>query len=183
MLLFGWFRFWVLHPHTLDACPCPPFHARLGEVCTPCPGYVKGACDDDACVCGNGVCSETTAECSCDANWALGPNATCSVCSPRAVDGPLGACTRCSARFKPDARGDCTLCRNGYAGADCMVCHSNFAPRRDDAGAIVLDADGAQICTPVRGCKDDQPADGVRVGPMREAVANGAPRTATWAPR
>ena len=30
--------FLVLHPHTLDACPCPPFHARLGEVCTPCPG-------------------------------------------------------------------------------------------------------------------------------------------------
>ena len=171
LFLFGWFRFWQPHPHQLGACPCPPFHARLDGVCVACPGYVRGQCDDDTCVCGeHGACSEITAACSCDPNWALGANGTCTECSARAIDGPRGACTRCSARFKPDANGDCTLCRNGYIGAECMECHPNFAPRRNDSNALLLDADGAEICTPVRGCKDDQPVDGGRVGPMCEAV-------------
>lgn len=166
---FATVRFWIPHPHTLSACPCPAFHARLNATCVSCPGFEAGVCEDADCVCGNGVCSERTAQCSCSANWQVGPNQTCAECSSRAIDGSGGACSRCSARFKPDARGDCTLCRNGYvngpAGA-CSQCHPHFAPRVDDAGAIVLTEDGAQICSPVGGCVDDQ-----RVGPMCTQVA------------
>ena len=167
---FAVLRFWLPHPHTLSACPCPPYHARLNSTCVPCPGFEKGVCEDADCVCGDtGVCSETTAQCTCDANWQVGSNGTCAECSSRAIDGPGGACSRCSPRFKPDARGDCTVCRNGYvngpAGA-CSQCHPHFAPRVDDTGTIVLTENGAQICSPVGGCVDDQ-----RVGPMCTPVA------------
>jgi hypothetical protein len=53
------------------------------------------------------------------------------------------------------------------------VCHPNFAPRTDivdGVETVLLTEDGAEICTPVRGCKDDQPADGGRYGPMCEPV-------------
>ena len=166
---FAVLRFWIPHPHTLSAtCACPDFHVRVDTVCVPCPGFEKGVCEDAGCVCGGtGVCSETTAQCVCDANWQVGPNGTCSECSPRAVGDD--ECQRCSRRFKPDANGDCTLCRNGYVNGpagECSQCHPNFAPRVDDDGNIVLTEEGAQICSPVRGCADDQ-----RVGPMCTPVA------------
>ena len=171
---FGVLRFWLDHPYTLGKCPCPAFHADVDGVCVSCPGWEEGVCEDEDCVCGRGVCSETTATCFCDPNWATAEaNGTCAQCSDRAMDGePGGACGRCSARFKSDSRGDCTLCRNGYTGPDCMVCGPNFAPRTDDEGVVILDPQtGAEICSPVRGCKDDgQPSDGGRVGTMCEAV-------------
>lgn len=174
ILAFGYLRFWNAHPYTLPECPCPAFHAKIEGVCVACPGFVSGECDTEECVCGaEGTCSETTAQCVCSPNWQVGVNETCSECSSRAVDGADGECTRCSARWKPDSNGDCTLCRNGYAGEDCMVCHPNFAPLTDVAEGvetIVLTEEGAQICTPVRGCKDDQPKDGGRYGAMCEAV-------------
>ena len=172
VLAFGYYRFWQYHPYTLTECPCPPFHVKIDDSCVQCPGYIEGECDDDTCVCGEfGVCSEVTAQCVCDANWQVGANGTCTECSERSTDGPRGQCTRCTRRFKPDAaNGDCSLCRNGYAGTDCKVCHPNFEPRVDENGTIALDENGAMYCSPVRGCKDDQPADGGRYGPMCEAV-------------
>ena len=160
---FGIARFWVDNPYTLPGCPCRQFSANVDGVCKFCAGYEAGVCDDDACVCGAGVCSETTAECVCSANWRVGANGTCSECSERARDGPDGECTRCTKRFKPNGRnGECSRCRNGYAGEGCRECHPNFLERVDD--------DGAVVCTPVRGCKDDQAADGGRFGAMCEAV-------------
>lgn len=174
IVAFGYFRFWTAHPYTLPPCPCPAFHARIDGACTPCPGFAPGVCEDAECVCGaEGTCSEATAQCVCALNWQLGPNATCSQCSDRAIDGTAGPCTRCAARWKPDANGDCSLCRNGYAGEDCKVCHPNFAPRTDivdGVETVLLTEDGAEMCTPVRGCKDDQPADGGRYGPMCDPV-------------
>ena len=173
LVAFAVLRFWAYHPYTLPECPCPTrFHVKINESCVQCPGYEEETCNDDLCVCGEtGVCSETTAQCSCGANWQVGPNGTCSECSERATNGPRGECSRCTRRFKPDAEtGECSLCRNGYAGTDCLVCHPNFQPRLDENGTIALDEDGAMYCSPLRGCKDDQPADGGRYGPMCEAV-------------
>lgn len=172
LVVFGVFRFWMPHPYTLPECPCAAHHVKLNGACVQCPGYEKGVCEDASCVCGTtGVCSEITAECVCDTNWQVGVNGTCSECSDRAMDGPRGQCTRCTERFKPDSKtGYCSLCRNGYAGSDCKICHPNFQPRLNDSGAVALTLDGAMICSPVRGCKDDQPEDGGRFGPMCEAV-------------
>ena len=174
IVAFGYVRFWSAHPSTLPGCPCPVLSAKIDGVCVPCPGYAAGECDTEDCVCGTeGTCSERTAQCVCEPNWRLGVNGTCSECSDRAMDGAAGPCTRCSERWKTDANGDCSLCRNGYAGEGCKVCHPNFAPRTDfvdGVETVLLAEDGAQICTPVNGCKDDQPADGGRFGPMCELV-------------
>ena len=173
LVVFGVFRFWIYHPYTLTPCPCPAFHALLGGTCTPCAGFETGVCDDAECVCGNGICSESTAECQCEYNWKLSSNGTCSLCSDRTMDSSAGKCTRCRERFKPNKNGDCALCRNGYSGADCKVCAGGFKPQRNNDGSIFYTDEGAMVCGPVYpGCVDDQPAGGGRSGAMCEPVEN-----------
>ena len=171
---YGVFYFLIDHPFVLSQCPCPAFHATdPSGGCVPCPGFEKGVCEDEGCVCGNGVCSETTATCDCDFNWQIDENMTCTQCSDRTKDSSFGKCTRCTERFMPDASRDCTLCRNGYIGSDCKECHPNFEPRRNDDGSIFYTDEGAMVCGPVfPGCKDDQPAGGGRSGTMCEPVEN-----------
>ena len=90
------FRFLLEHPFVLSDCPCPAFHAEDGNGgCIPCPGFIAGVCEDEECVCGNGVCSESTATCTCDFNWQIDENMTCTQCSDRTMDSSLGKCTRC----------------------------------------------------------------------------------------
>jgi len=171
---FGVLRFLLDHPFVLDTCPCQPWHATDSNGgCVPCPGFLAGVCETEDCVCGNGVCSETTATCQCDFGWQIGENMTCSRCSDRTMDSSFGQCTRCTERFKPDASGDCSLCRNGYTGSDCKQCHPNFEPRRNDDGSVFLTDEGAMVCGPVfPGCKDDQPLGGGRSGTMCDPVEN-----------
>ena len=171
---YGVFYFLIDHPFVLSQCPCPAFHATdPSGGCVPCPGFEKGVCEDEGCVCGNGVCSETTATCDCEFNWQIDENMTCTQCSDRTKDSSFGECSRCKERFKPDSTGDCSLCRNGYVGSDCKQCHPNFEPRRNDDGSIFYTDEGAMVCGPVfPGCKDDQPAGGGRSGTMCEPVEN-----------
>ena len=69
----GYFRFWTAHPYSLPSCPCPAFHAKLDDVCVPCPGFVAGVCDTEDCVCGaEGTCSEITAQCVCEKRLQAG---------------------------------------------------------------------------------------------------------------
>lgn len=168
------FRFLLEHPFVLSDCPCPAFHAEDGNGgCIPCPGFIAGVCEDEECVCGNGVCSESTATCTCDFNWQIDENMTCTQCSDRTMDSSLGKCTRCRERFKPNAEGDCTLCRNGYVGSNCLDCAPGFQPRLNNDGSVFLTDEGAMVCGPVfPGCVDDQPAGGGRSGPMCEVVEN-----------
>ena len=182
LVAFGVFRFWLDHPWTYTACPCPEFHAKLVvegvETCVPCPGFSNN-CTTADCLCGDrGTCDESTATCVCDSpNWQVSASTgMCDECSDRAMDGEVeGQCGRCTARWKPSdpSSNECDVCRNGYVdeGNGCKKCADNFAPRRNASGIMYTD-DGAEICTPVRGCKDDvQPDGGGRWGPNCEAVA------------
>lgn len=173
IVVFGVVRFWLHHPYNLPECPCPAFHANIDGICTPCPGFQSGVCDDADCVCASGTCSETTAACTCEYNWKLAPNGTCSLCSDRTMDSSAGRCSRCRERFKPNKKGECMFCRNGYTGADCKVCAEGFEPQRNNDGSIFYTGEGAMVCGPVYpGCVDDQPAGGGRSGPMCEPVEN-----------